>query len=204
VVVTVTFAQATILFADAGKTTRLAVLVNRLGDPVDPGIATNSLVVRIDQDDFIVLVDTILVDPVRVEDTQVATSPSNTLLRNTPQATLRLDMLDTLTNRLAVGSTLGHLFLAVTPPDTNTVDDISLLGLVSETASLIRARRTRCSVDNVQLAVLPAPNTKEESEDIRLLLFVELPDILVCAHVAACRKGEGKRRISSMRAGLSV
>ena len=28
-----------------------------------------------------------------------------------------------------------------------------------------------------------APNAKEESEDIRLLLFVQLADVLVCTHV---------------------
>jgi len=54
-------------------------------------------------------------------------------------------------------------------------------------------------VDNVQLAVLPAavpcseivehdslfcntPDTKEEAEDIALLLFVELGNVLVSAH----------------------
>lgn len=29
-----------------------------------------------------------------------------------------------------------------------------------------------------------SPDTEEESEDVRLLLFVELTDILVCAHLA--------------------
>ena len=58
----------------------------------------------VDKDDLVVLVDTILIDPVGVKNTQVATPPANTLLRDTPQTTLGLELGDTLTNGLAVGS----------------------------------------------------------------------------------------------------
>ena len=98
------------------------------------------------------------------------------------------------------------MFLAVAPPHTDTVDNIALLGLVAKATSLVGARWTRCAVDDVQLTVLPAPrfasmsvsvhspprsckatqnapHAEEESEDIRLLLFVQLADVLVCAHV---------------------
>lgn len=54
------------------------------------------------------------------------------------------------------GLTLGHLFLAVTPPDTDTVDNVALLGLVTQAASLVGAGRAGCAVDDVQLTVLPA------------------------------------------------
>ena len=60
---------------------------------------------RLNKDDFVVLVDTILVDPVRVEDSQVAASATDALLSNTPQSTLGLEVVDTLTNGLAVGGT---------------------------------------------------------------------------------------------------
>ena len=99
--------------------------------------------------------------------------------------------------------TLGDVLLAVTPAHTDTVDNVALLGLVAETTSLVGARGTRSTVDNVQLTVFPAPadlpfkhidklfhsrnvpNAEQESEDIRLLLFVQLADIFVCAHVAS-------------------
>ena len=78
------------------------------------------------------------------------------------------------------------MFLAVTPPDTNTVDNVALLGLISKTTSLVRARGTRSPVNDVQLAILPAatncsfsqckypaffeyrnaPNTEKETKDI--------------------------------------
>ena len=65
--------------------------------------------VRVDEDDLVVLVHTVLVDPVRVKDPQVAAPPANTLLRNAPQSTLRLELGDTLTNGLAVGGTCTRL-----------------------------------------------------------------------------------------------
>ena len=52
--------------------------------------------------------------------------------------------------------TLGDGLLAVTTADADAVDNVALLGLVAETTSLVGARGTRGTVDNVQLTVLPA------------------------------------------------
>ena len=161
-------------------------------------VGTYSLVVGVNEDNLVVLVDTVLVDPVRVEDTKVAASLADTLLRNTLETSLRLQVVDTLTDGLAVGSTLGDVFLAVTPADTDTVDNVALLGLVAKTARLVRTGRARRAVDHVKLTVLPAPEShkhsisntilsqdaanaphaEQETEDIRLLLFVQLADVL--------------------------
>ena len=97
--------EATHLLAHSSKTTSLATLVDGLGDPVDSGVTADSLVVGIHEDNFVVLVDTILVDPVRVEDSQVAASATDTLLSSRPQATLGLELVDTLSHGLAVGGT---------------------------------------------------------------------------------------------------
>ena len=66
---------------------------------------TYSFVVRIHQDDFIILVDSVLVYPIRVEDSQVSASPSHSLLCNTPVTALRFEVIYTLANRFTVGST---------------------------------------------------------------------------------------------------
>ena len=63
----------------------------------------------VNADDLVVLVDTVLVNPVRVEHPQVTATPANTLLRNAPQTTLGLELGDTLTNGLAVGSTYADV-----------------------------------------------------------------------------------------------
>ena len=49
------------------------------------------------------------------------------------------------------------MLLAVTAADTDAVDHVALLGLVAEAASLVGAGGTGRAVDDVQLAVLPAP-----------------------------------------------
>ena len=61
--------------------------------------------IRVDEDDLVVLVHTVLVDPVRVKYTEVAAASADALLRNALQTTLGLEMIDTLTDGLAVSGT---------------------------------------------------------------------------------------------------
>ena len=110
----------------------------------------------VNEDNLKVLVDTILINPVRIQNSEVSASASNTLFSDTLQTSLRLQLGNTLVDGLAVGGTLGDVLLAVTTTDTNTIDNVALLGLVAETAGLVGARGTRGSVDDLQLAVLPA------------------------------------------------
>jgi len=181
--VTVSLAQAAILLANARKPTSFTTLVHRVYNPVDSGITTNGFVVGINEDDLVVLVNTILVNPVRVQHPQISTSLANTLLRCAPETTLEFQMVNTLANGFAVGGTLGHRLFSVTAPDTDTVDNVALLGFVAESTSLVRARWTGCAVDDVQLAVFPAPEAEEEAKDIRLFLLVQLSDVLVRTHL---------------------
>ena len=109
VVVAVTLAKTTVLLASAGKATGLAVLVHGLGDPVDAGVAADRLVLGVDEDDLVVLVDTVLVNPVRVQDAEVAAAAANTLLSGSLQTTLGLELVDTLADGLAVGGTWESL-----------------------------------------------------------------------------------------------
>ena len=113
--------------------------------------------------------------------------------------------------------TLGNVLLAVTTANADTVDDVALLSLVTEAASLVRAGGAGSTVNNVQLTVFPAPadlpfkhidklfhsrnvpNAEQESEDIRLLLFVELANVFVCAHVAGWKRRKSKLTESTDR-----
>jgi len=186
VVVTMALAQSPVLLPHTGETTGFTAFVHWLGDPVNTSIPTNSFVVRIHKDNFVVLVNTVLVHPVRVQDSQVSTASSNTFLGGTPETALGLQVVDTLADRFAVGSTLWHWLFTVTAADADTVDHIALLGLVSQTTGLVRARGTRSTMDDIQLAVLPASHTEEKAQYIRLLFPVQLADVFVCAHVARC------------------
>ena len=120
-------------------------------------IKTYRLVVGIDEDNLVVLVNTVLVNPVRVQNTQITATTADTLLSNRAEPTLELEVVDTLADGLAVRRTLRDRLLAVATADADTVDNITLLGLVTEAARLVGARRAGGTVNDVQLAVLPAP-----------------------------------------------
>ncbi len=66
---------------------------------------TYSLVHGVNEDNLVVLVDTVLVHPVRVQDSQVTASLANTLLRNALQTSLGLEVVHTLADGLTVGGT---------------------------------------------------------------------------------------------------
>lgn len=61
-----TLVETTALLTGSSQPTRFAVLVDWLGDPVDAGITTDGLVLRVDEDDFEVFVGGVLVYPVGV------------------------------------------------------------------------------------------------------------------------------------------
>jgi hypothetical protein len=63
---------------------------------------TYRFVVGVDEYNLIILVHAILVDPIRVQYPQVATTTANTFFSNTPQTTLELEMVDTLADRFAI------------------------------------------------------------------------------------------------------
>ena len=72
-----------------GEATELAMLHDGLGDPVDLGVAADSLVEGINHDDLEVLVRRILTDPVRAQDAESLKTTSNTFLRMEDKTGLR-------------------------------------------------------------------------------------------------------------------
>lgn len=89
------------LLAGGGETASLAVLVDGVDDPVDAGVDADGLVLGVDEDDLVVLVGRVLVDPVRVEDAQVGAAATDTLLSGGLQGTLVLQLVHTLVGGLA-------------------------------------------------------------------------------------------------------
>jgi hypothetical protein len=110
------------LFSNACETTRLAALMHRVCDPVNPGVtanlrrtvklrstkqvfATYGLMIGINKYDFIILVNAILIHPVGVQHSQVTASSTHAFLSSTPETTLVLEVVNTLSHGFAVGST---------------------------------------------------------------------------------------------------
>ena len=179
VVVSVTLVETTRALAGGSETTRLAVLVDGVDDPVDAGIDADGLVLGVNEDDLVVLVGRVLVDPVGVQDAEVGAAATDTLLSGGLEGALVLELVDTLVGgltccaekrigqlsffshlssemllKLTIGSTLGGRTLATTTADTDAVDNVTLLGLVAETAGLVETRRARSAVDDIQLSEL--------------------------------------------------
>jgi len=194
----VSLSETTGLLASGSKATGFAVLVDWLDDPVDAGITANGLMLGINQDDLVVLVCGVLVDPVGVEDAEVGAATADTLFSGGSEGALVFELVHTLVGGLAVGSTLWHWSLAASTANANAVDDISLLGLVSETAGLVWSRWTGSTMDDVKLSELPAADTEEEAEHVRLLALLKLFDVFEGAHFESggllSRLGRGRCR----------
>lgn len=119
-VVATTLVETTGLLAGGGETTGLAVLVDGGDDPVDTGILANGLVLGVDEDDLVVLVGRILVDPVRVQDAQIGAATSDTLLSGRLQGALVLELVDTLVGGLTCSRVFGQCpFLDYTEEGSN-------------------------------------------------------------------------------------
>lgn len=125
------------------------------GDPVDSSVSSDGLVVGVNEDDFVELEGSVLTNPVRVEDSQVAASSSNSFLSDGSVGSGRFQLVDTLVNGLSVNNTLGDGLLSATSSNSDSVDDISLLGLVTELSGLIDSAWSVNLVDNGELSVLP-------------------------------------------------
>ena len=75
--------------------------MHRFDDPIDPRVAADGLVLRVNENDLKIFVRRVLVDPVRVKHTQVGTAASDTLFGGGLQGTLVLELIDTLVRRFS-------------------------------------------------------------------------------------------------------
>jgi len=175
--------KTTSLASGAGESTHLAMLVDGVDDPVDTRVVTDLLMVGVDTDDFVVFHGRVLVDPVRVENTEIGVSASTLFFRNILEIALEFKVVDTLMLGLTEDHTTMVLSLTSSAADTGTDNNVSLLGLVTEAMGLIGTGGAVASQDVGSLAVFPSTDTHQESEGIRLLVTPELFHILVGTHL---------------------
>ena len=177
-----TSVESSSLSAGRGDTMKLSVLLGGLGDPIDSGIISDCSVGGINHDNLKPLVDRVLTNPVRVQNSESSTLATGSLFGNGTKVSDKLLLLDTGILWLTIVDTLSNALLSVSSLNTDSVDDITLLGLISESVSLVGTRWLTCSVDCRQLSVLPSAKSENESHDIRLLLVPQLLEVLVCSH----------------------
>ena len=101
VIVAMALPETSALLASGGEASALAMLVHRLDDPVDTGVLADDLVLRVDEDDFEVLVGRVLVDPVGVEDAKIGAAAADALFGGGFEGALVLELVDTLVGGLA-------------------------------------------------------------------------------------------------------
>jgi hypothetical protein len=131
-------------------------------------------VLRIHKNHLIVLVCSILINPIRIQDPQIGALPSNPFLSSHPQTLLILELIDSLIRRFPVRYALRHGTFTTPSAHTDAVDDIALFGFVAQATGFVGTGGTSRAVDYVELAVFPAADAQEETENVRLFVLVEL------------------------------
>ena len=185
--------HATSMATSSGQTAALAVLHHGVHDPVDGGVVADGVVSRVHKDDLVVLVGGILVHPVAVQHAQVLADATNTALGNRAEVALVLQSDNTLVLGLSVHNTLRIGSLASSTADSNAINDVTLLGLHSQSAGLVGASGVSNTADLRKLAVLPGANTEDVTHGVALLLSPELFKILVSTHDESMKDFEKKR-----------
>ena len=147
--------EASVLDASSGKAASFSALVLGGGNPVDSGVTGDGLVVGVNKDDLVELEGSVLANPVGVEDSEVSAASSDSLLSSGSVRSVGLELVDTLVNGLAVDDTLGDGSLTATSSDSNSVDHVALLGLVSELSGLVGSAGSVDLVNDGELSVLP-------------------------------------------------
>ena len=171
------------LSTSSSKSSVFSSSVLSRGDPVNSGISSDCLVLGVNENDFVELEGSVLTNPVAVENSKVRCLSSNSLLSNSLVRSGGLKLVDTLVDWLSVDDSLGDWSLSATSSDSDSVDNVSLLGLVTELSGLIDSAWSVDLVDDGKLSVFPRSHSEDESEHIRLFLSPKLFEVLVGSHI---------------------
>jgi hypothetical protein len=146
------------------------VLVHWVDNPIDAWVIANLEMGRINQNNFIILHSSVLVNPVGIEDTQVAKFTSHLLFGDGLKIALEFNLFNTLVLGLTKDHTTVVGTLASTTTDSTSNNDISLLGLVAKTMGLVGTCGTIDAGNFGALTVFPGADAKKETEGVTLLV----------------------------------
>jgi hypothetical protein len=175
-------AETPTLSSGTCEASALAMLVDRIANPVDSRIISDLGVGWVHKDNLIVLHRSILIDPIGVENTKVSKFTSNLFFGNTLQVSLEFELVHTLVLGFSVHHTTVNLTLATSTAHSTANYNVSLFGFVAETMGLVGSCRDIHAGNLGALTVLPGSHTEQKSENIRLLVAPKLFHILVSSH----------------------
>ena len=72
------------------------MFVNWIDNPLNAWIIPDLLMIRINQNDFIIFHGSILIDPIRIQNTQIGIFASHLFFGHTLQVTFKFQLIDTL------------------------------------------------------------------------------------------------------------
>ena len=154
--------ETTGLSAGGGEASHFSVTMLAGADPVDAGISADSLVLGVNEDDFVKLEAGILTNPVRVENAEVGALAADTHFSNSLVGLFLLKLADAVVDGLSVNDTLADVSLTATTSNAGAVDNEALAALVTEAVSLVSAGRSAASVDGGKLAELPRTHSEHK------------------------------------------
>ncbi|KAG6660625.1 hypothetical protein CIPAW_03G118100 [Carya illinoinensis] len=100
---------------------------------------------------------------------------TSTFFCNLPLVVLKLQLSNTLVCGLSIHNTFGNRPLPATTLNTNTINHKTLLCLVTQATSLVRASRVGNTNNGRVLAVLPTPHPLQEPQSDRIASFSIAP-----------------------------
>ena len=169
-------------FSCGGDSSKFSVLVVGVGNPVDSGVVPDSIVGGVNHDNLVVFVCSVLADPVAVEHSQSSESTASTFLSLGSEVSGGLELVDTNGSGLAGDNTLGHGSLSSSSSNSDSVDNVALLGLEAELAGLFGTRGVVDSGDDWELSVFPGPDSEDEVHQVTLFLAPKFFKVLVGSH----------------------
>ena len=138
----------------------------------------------IDKNDFIEFEASILSYPVRVENTEVGAFAANTFFTDRFVGSGLLDLGEaTGVAWLTVNTSFLNWSFTSTSADANSVDDETLLSLVTEFAGLVWASWSLSLVDDSKLSIFPGSDSHDKSHKIRLFLSPDFLKVLISSHL---------------------
>ena len=118
---------------------------------------------------------------------------NETYLSGGSETALELQVVNTLVDWLSICGTLGDRALTSTTTNTNPVNNVTLLSLVSQAAGFVWSGGAGGTVDGSQMAVLPCAYTQKKAKQIRLLLLEKFLKIFVRTHADTGEEQPNKR-----------
>jgi len=176
-------AQTASLTSGAGEAAALPVLVHGVDDPVDTRIVSDLRVIGVDHNNLVVLHGGVLVDPVRVQNTEVGILAPYLLLGYGLQVAVEFEVVDTLVLGLTEDHTTVVGTLASSAADSAADHDVSLLRLETQTVSLVGTGGSADASDLRALAVFPCADAEEETNGVALLMSPQLFHVFVATHL---------------------